>query len=147
MNIYLKYLFVIYVTIVTFGCVYASAESISSHKYPVEQCYEAKHGKLNVNLVNYSDPLNNAYLLDCALSVIISDPGLINGESENKAQRSAKKERKTKIADFLLSKELNINFKNEYGDTLLISVIFSFLPDEWKEKTVEILIKKGFDIN
>lgn len=147
MNIYLKYLFVIYATLVTFGCVFSSAEPISNHKHPIEQCYEAKHGKLNVNLVDYSDPLNNSYLFDCAVSVTISGPSLISGESKSKAQRRAEKERKSKIADFLLSKEIDINFKNEYGDTLLMSVISSFLPNEWKEKTVEILIKRGVNIN
>jgi hypothetical protein len=47
----------------------------------------------------------------------------------------------------LLSKKININFKNEYGDTLLMSVISSFLPIEWKEKTIQLLIDRGVDIN
>lgn len=147
MNFYLKYLFVINVTLLSFGCVGYSAEPKSNHKYPTEQCYKAKHGELDLNLIDTTDPLNNSYLFDCAVSVTISGPSLISGESKSKAIRRAEKEKKTKIANFLLSKEINIKFKNEYGDTLLMSVISSFLPDEWKEKTVEILIKKGVDIN
>ncbi len=147
MNIYLKYLFVIYVALTTFGCFSSSAKSFPSHKYPTEKCYDAKQGELDLSLGDYSDPFINAYLFDCAVSVTISGPNLISGESKSKEQRRSEKEKRTKIADFLLSKEIDINFKNKYGDTLLMSVISSFLPDEWKKKTVMILIKRGVDVN
>lgn len=146
MNINLKYILGIYTMFLSFECACSAADLKFNHNYPIDQCYEARQGTLNVELIDYSDPLNNSYLLDCAVSVSISEPSSISGKSKSKTQRRAEKEKNIKIADFLLSKEIDINFKNEYGDTLLLSVILSFLPDEWKEKTVKILIKSGVNI-
>lgn len=86
----------------------------------------------------------NSYL--CAVAVFIPDPSPISGESKSKEQRMNEKITRTKIADFFLSKEVDVKFRNEYGDTLLMSVVLSFLPDEWKEGAIKHLIRKGVDI-
>lgn len=146
MNFYLKFVLAIYMifSIVGYGC--AKAEPLSEKKYPIKQCYEAKHGELNIDSIDASSPEHNAYLFDCAVLVSIPPLNKISGASRSKAERIARKERRVKIANYLLLKNMNYKFKNKYGDTLLMSVVLSSLPDHWKESTVKLLIGKGVDI-
>jgi ankyrin repeat protein len=53
---------------------------------------------------------------------------------------------KTKVADHFLSHDLDLTYKNSDGDTVLMSVIASFLPEPWKEKAVTILLDKGINL-
>ena len=55
--------------------------------------------------------------------------------------------KRIKITNALLSKEIDPNYKNDYGDTLLILVVYSYFPDKWKEDTVRALIEKGVSID
>ncbi|WP_444996430.1 hypothetical protein [Aliikangiella sp. IMCC44359] len=147
MNIYLKCLFFVYVVSNVFGCISSVAESNPKQSFLKKQCNKAKQGKLDLKSLDYSSSMNNAYLFDCVVSVSISSPNMISGESKSKLERQKEKEEKIKIADFLLSKNINTNYTNEYGDTLLITTISSFLPNEWKEKTIKHLIQKGIDVS
>jgi len=51
------------------------------------------------------------------------------------------------LADFLISREIDINFKDESGSTLLMSVITSYMPNSWKIRVAKILLPKKSDIN
>jgi hypothetical protein len=43
----------------------------------------------------------------------------------------------------LFGKKLDLNYKVLHGSTLLMSVIVSCFPNEWKEKAAMTLIEKG----
>ncbi len=142
MNICLKHHWVIYVILLLSGCVLTS-ESIaftSNQQDHSKECHDAKNGKFNSKTGDYSNPLKNARLLSCAVAVTIGLPDDI------KKQRETIRLKKCKLADFLLSKKLDISYTNDNGDSLLMTIIISFLPDEWKENTVKILISKGINI-
>lgn len=146
MHTYLKNSLVISVLLLTLGCVHSFADPMLKD-LPTEKCMEVKNGTLNVDSINVDSPSTIAYLFDCTVSVSISGPSSISGESLSKEERAAVKKKRVKIANFLLTKELSIDFKNEHSDTLIMSVIPSFLPDRWKEETVAALIKKGVNIH
>jgi ankyrin repeat protein len=155
MNIMYSYLKIqiaicaLYASLAGFGCANVSAEpkKPSSSDNQSIQCVAASRGELDLATVDYGSPEKNAYFFNCAVAVFIPDPGPISGESKSKEQRMNEKITRTKIADFFLSKEVDVKFRNEYGDTLLMSVVLSFLPDEWKEGAIKRLIRKGVDIN
>jgi ankyrin repeat protein len=139
-NIVLKRVFFgVFLTVVTF-CVYSKDQQ--SRQYPVLLCEKAQHGTLDIKNTPTSDPHINAYLLDCAVSVVISEVSSQSGP--RKGNKTRNKNKKT-IADHFLSHELDMNFKNSDGDNLLMSVITSFLPESWKEKAVIFLLDKGID--
>ncbi len=147
MYTYLKYVFFVCALVaLPLGCVFSSDDNFARFKHSEKQCQEAKHGTLNVYIGNYSDPLINSYLFGCAVSVVIPDVSMISGESKSKKERLSKKMKKAKIADFLLSRGIDSNYKNGNGDTLLMLVVSSFLLDEWKEDAVRVLIKRGVSI-
>jgi len=112
-----------------------------------KQCQEAERGTLNIDFGKYNDPLLNSYLFKCAVSIIVPDLSLISGKSKSKEKWLAEKMKKVKIADAFLSKGIDPNYKNEYGDTLLMLVVYSYLPNKWKEDTVRALIEKGVDMD
>lgn len=124
----------------------ASACAHSNHQqareYPVQLCDKAKNGQLDIESTRLIDPLINAYLLGCAVSVVIPQVSFQSG-----SHRSNKtiKENKELIADHFLYQKLDLTYRNEDGDNVLMSVITSFLPESWKEKTVVILLDKGVD--
>jgi hypothetical protein len=94
MNIYHKYIFIAYITIIYSGFIYSATKSISNTTYPIQQCNEAKYGVLNINIGNYTDPQINSYLLDCAVTATISTLSTISGKSKSKAIRKSEKEKK-----------------------------------------------------
>lgn len=128
-----------------FSCSSFSAELNTNVTLSEKQCYDAKNGVLDLESTNLNNPINNAFLFNCVVSVAILDPSLVSGESKSKKRRLAKKNERAILADALLAKDIDIEYTNEYGDTLIMSVILSFLQDEWKVKTVISLIKKGAD--
>lgn len=142
MNICLKILFVIIATGLLSGCAWSSESDVSiAEAMNMKQlCKEAMYGKLDLNIVQNMEPLNNSYLFNCAVSVVVSFP---DEESDSVKNR---KERKIKVADFFISQDIDATYKDESGSTLLISVITSYMPSKWKVKFVKILISKGCDI-
>jgi hypothetical protein len=143
MNIYLKFLFSSYILFAAFGC---SAESVIDHNYSIKLCNQSKNGELNKALVDTSDPYKNSYLFDCAVSVVIPELSFTSGESGG-AQRKEKKQKRMEIANLFLSKGIDIDYINKDGDTLLMAVVMSFFPEEWKNATIRTLIDKGVSIS
>lgn len=111
-----------------------------------KQCEEARFGVLDVSRGDYGNIKINAYLFDCAVGVTISPPSPLSGRSKSDAERNTEKNKRMDVAQALLEKGVDVNFTNRYGDTLLISVVSSFLSDEWKENIAIILINQGIDI-
>jgi len=103
-------------------------------------CNEAMFGKLNLKSVKKMKPLNNSYLFNCAVSAVVSFPD----EKSISVQR--RNEKKLNIADFFISQDIDINYQDDSESSLLISVVASYLPSEWKLKFTKILISKGCDI-
>jgi len=106
-----------------------------------DQCFEAQIGQLDIKQINYSNPSKNAYLLDCSFASDVGEVDQTNAEVERKRRN------KRRVAQFLLSKNIDIKYINKYGATLLMAVIITEQPDEWKEKTVKLLIKRGVDVS
>ena len=116
-TIELKYFSLSLAALLALPCAYALAEPKEEQMRLIEACEHAKQGTLKVNSLDHNNSLNNAYLFACAVSIHIGDPNPISGESGTDAQRNAEKQKRTKIADLLLSQKIDLNFKNEYGDT------------------------------
>jgi ankyrin repeat protein len=140
MNIYLKFFFFIILSSLSFGYSWASESSLFSSD-TIKLCKDAEYGTLNLNKDQKMKPLEYSYLINCAISEVVSLPDEKSTSVEN---RNAKKR---KIADFLLSQNFDVNYRDESGSTLVISVILSYMSSEWKIKNVEKLISKGCDIN
>lgn len=105
------------------------------------QCEDANFGRLDLRGVEINDPGHNAFLLNCSLSVLVPEPDE-KWETYNKRMKN-----KQKSASFLLAKNLDENYRNSHGGTLLMSVVVSCFTDKWKEEAVKILLEKGCDIN
>jgi ankyrin repeat protein len=106
-----------------------------------DQCFEAQIGQLDIKQINYSNPSKNAYLLDCSFASDVGEVDQTNAEVERKRRN------KRRVAQFLLSKNIDIKYINKYGTTLLDSVILSEQPESWKLKIVKLLIKRGVDVS
>lgn len=141
MNIIRKSFLSVFLFAVTTGCAFPNDQKES--KLPTYLCEQAKYGQLDIEQAQIADPLINTYLLDCAVSVVISEVSLQSGPYKDKSKT---KEMKTKIADHFLSQDLDLTYKNDDGDNVLMSVIASFLPEPWKEKAVTALLDKGIDL-
>jgi hypothetical protein len=110
-------------------------------------CEQAKNGTLETNQIDTSNAHINSYLFDCSVAVVIGEPNKVSGKSGSKAERDLKKSNRAKIADFFLANELDVNYRNRHGNSMLIATVISFLPVEWKEKAVAKLIAKGVTVN
>lgn len=110
-------------------------------------CEQAKKGTLETIQIDTSNAHTNAYLFDCAVAVVIGEASKISGKSGEAAERDLKKSKRAKIADFFLANELDVKYKNQHGNSMLIATVISFLPLEWKEKAVAMLIAKGVNVN
>lgn len=141
MNIVRKNILVGLLIIVVSGCVHSSNQQ--AREDSVQLCDKAKHGKLDIESAGIAGPRVNAYLLDCAVSVVISQVSFQSGP--HNGDKSIK-EKKKLIADHFLSKKLDLTYRNEDGDNVLMSVIASFLPEPWKEQAVAILLDNGVDL-
>ncbi len=141
MNIYLKILLIIIAANLLSGCARSSESDISISDTTKKLCEEAKYGKLNLSTVHNMEPLNNSHLFNCAVSVVVSFP------DEKASSVKSRTEKKIKLADFFMSQDIDVNYKDESGGTLLMSVITSYMPSEWKVKAVRTLVSKGCDIN
>lgn len=119
-----------------FGCGSLQASSVAADKLPDEQCQAAKQGKLKIADVHTDDKTRNAYLFECAVSVVISMPNMMSGESKSKQQRLTEKRSRAGIADKILAKGIDTEYRNRDGDTLIMAVIRSYMVDKWKEDTV-----------
>ena len=141
MNFYRKSKLLLF-AILIISCTAWSSESESPISVENDdQCANATYGKLDLNKIESTDPSHNSFLLSCSLSAVVPKP------DEDRAALDKCMKDKQKLASFLLAKNLDIGFKNSHGSTLLMSVVVSYFPDEWKEGAVKILIEKGCDIS
>ncbi len=123
MNCVRKTIFIGLLIIASSGCVHASDQH--TREYPVQLCEKAKHGQLDIENTPMTDPHINAYLLHCAVSVVIPQVSFQSGPHKG---NKTLKENKTMIADHILSQALDLTYQNEDGDNVLMSIITSFLP-------------------
>jgi len=98
------------------------------------------HGKLDLSSIRELGALDNAYLFNCAVSVAVSLP------DEDPISIRNRNEEKIKIADFFMSQDIDVDYKDNTESTLLISVIVAYMPSDWKVKFTNSLISKGCDI-
>ncbi len=141
MNFCLKSLFFIIATILLSGCAWSSEGEVFISDTMTKLCKEARYGKLNLNTVQNKEPLENSHLFNCAISVVVSFP------DEKSSSIEIRNKQKIKIADFFISQDIDVNYEDESESTLVISVIASYMPSEWKIRIVKVLISKGCDIN
>ena len=129
------------VIIVISGCVNSADQQTTA--YPTQLCEKAKYGQLDIGSVSISDSHINAYLLDCAVSVVVAEVSLQSGPHKGDQTTNINKQI---IADYFLSQQLDLTYKNEDGNNVLMSIVISFLPDSWKQKAITNLINKGVDL-
>jgi ankyrin repeat protein len=123
------------------GCSFSSDEGNIPIGDRGSLCDSAMQGELKIKKYRLDNANLNSYMLNCALAVIVSYP------DESKESVQVRREKKLQIADYLLAQDLNPNYKDESGGTLLMAVIISFMPDNWKLKAAEALLLKGVNID
>jgi len=100
---------------------------------------DAREGNIDIAAYNANDPVHNAYLFDCAVSVFI------HYVKDTKKIIQEREQRKLKLASFLLTQKIHLAYTDEHGDSLLVSVVNSYLPIEWRLKTASFFLSKGLD--
>ena len=81
----------------------------------------------------------------CIVRYRLLFPKSVSKAGHTKAIKRLKKN-KVKIADYFLLQKLDLTYRNEDGNNVLMAVITSFLPEQWKEKAVSVLLDKGVDL-
>ena len=71
MNICGKAVFVVVIMWSSSGCAWSSESDISSVTAMGELCKKVMYGKLNLQQIQNMGPLNNSYLFNCAVSVVV----------------------------------------------------------------------------
>ncbi len=141
MNIYLRFLCFILISIFFSGCVKSVEEKSQTHSIGSKACEKANSGKLQINKLNNLNSHEYAYLLNCVLAPFVAFP------DESQLSIRQREEAKQKLADFLLTKNIDTDFRDETESSLLISVIGSYFPKSWKIETTKKLISKGVNVH
>lgn len=141
MNICLKIFCVVIVANLFFGYVWSSERDASISNSRKKLCEDVKYGKLKLDAAHNVGSLQNAYLFNCSISIVVPFP------DEKASLIRSRAEKKLTLADYFLSQDIDVNYKDESGGTLLMSVITSYMPSSWKIKVTKILISKGSDVN
>ncbi len=106
-----------------------------------ELCYKASYGDLSVSQIDTSNQEENAFLLNCAVSVIVP---MLNESKKIALERNSKK---VNLANSLLALELDVNYVDETNTSLLMSIVISYMPQPWKLKTTQYLLEHGAKLN
>ncbi len=141
MNTYHNILSIALILCVLPGCSYSAGEKKPLISDRDSQCDYAMRGELDINAYKSGDSKFNSHLLNCALAIIVPLP------AESKALVQDRTEKKLEIAGFLIEQNLDVEYKDETGSTLLMVLIISYMPSDWKLKAAEILLLKGADID
>lgn len=112
---------------------------VKHDKENTPNCILARNGELVDSGLARKSKTEIARLFCCAVSIRVADL------NETMAQSKLIIERKTRLADQLLSLEMDIHYTDYSDSTLLDVVIMSYLPEAWKEKAVKTLLSRGID--
>lgn len=140
-SIHKKILLIICFSVLLPACGWGGGSSDNNEKQNIELCDKAKNGSLNINAIDLKSVKHNSFLFACAVHVRI-------GEADETRQKYLEIQNgKMQVADTLFVGGLDASYVNQDGDTLLMLVVTSFLPDDWKLKSAKLLISKGVDKN
>lgn len=142
MNFSLTKLFFLLVLFVLFFSTNACADDTLKVKHDNENtpdCVLASNGEIVDSGLTRKSKTEIAHLFCCAVSIRVADL------NETMAQGKLIVKRKTRLADQLLSLEMDIHYTDYSDSTLLDVVIMSYLPEVWKEKAVKTLLSRGVD--
>lgn len=131
--------FVLFVLITSSNACAGETNNAKYDKENTPDCISARKGVVSDSDLANKSKQEVAHLFNCAVSIKVADP------NETKTQRKLIVERKTRLADKLLSLEMDVQYTDYSNSTLLDVVIMSHLPEEWKEKAVKVLLEKGVD--
>lgn len=140
MNIYHNILPIALALCILPGCSHSSDEEKSLISNREDQCDYAMRGELDINKDKSENSERNSYLFNCSIAIVVPLP------NESKTSVHERTEKKLKIANFLITKNLDVSFKDETDTNLLMAVIISYMPRDWKLQAAEILLAKGVDI-
>lgn len=141
MNFCLKPIIMIFSILLISCSAWSSESEVSVPSEKKDQCKDATYGRLDLGNIEFKDLDHNAFLLNCSLLAVVPEP------DEKRATYDKCMKDRQKLASFLLTKNLEVNYRDSHGSTLLMSVIVSYFPSEWKEKTAMSLIEKGCNVN
>jgi len=119
----------------------ASENELVIGKTEIKQCELVQYGTLNLKTIGFENSKLNSYLLNCSLLSVVA----MHNESNQSVKASLKK--KQDIASVFLSKKLNVDYKDNDGTTLLMSIVLSNLQTEWKVNAIKLLVSKGGNLN
>jgi ankyrin repeat protein len=105
------------------------------------ECAAASNGTLGNAAFERADTQRRARFFWCALTPYV-------GEANETAAEFARVMRaKQKLADRLLALGVDVNYRDDSGTTLLMSVVTAKVPDAWKLRVVNRLLGAGADPN
>lgn len=140
MNLNLKIIIAFYILGLS-GCVSAEDTFFQISEEDKYKCDKAQYGNLELKNFDFSNRNKNTYLFNCVLQVVVP---AYNESSQSVQTRLNKKK---KLASIFLATDINVNYKENDGTTLLMSVILSSLNPSWKIMAVKQLLSKGASKN
>lgn len=103
------------------------------------ECLAASNGVLDGPAFERADARRRAHLFWCALAPHV-------GEADETAAELARAMRaKQTLADRLLARAVDVDYRSGDGTTLLMSVVLAKVPDAWKLRVVDSLLGAGAD--
>ena len=105
------------------------------------QCQAATYGTLNLKKLP-DDPNVVATLILCGLRDVIFEPTTNQKQVVDKINN-----KKIRIVDALLEKKWRTNARDEFGNTILMAMVMSYLPTEWRAKKIAWLLNNGSDLH
>lgn len=141
MNIYPRFTLIVCVIALMLGCRSGLADKELTSDV-VKLCDQATNGQLDYQSVPLQNPHINSYLFACSVAATVPSLSMKSGEQNDP---DIQKQKKIASANYFLSSEFELNYKNDDNDNLLIIVTNSFFPETWKEEKIKMLLQKGID--
>ncbi len=129
---------------ILFGCYFfmfpVAGLAVNHSDASDQQCASALTGDLDASKIS-NDPKTVANLIHCALGSAIFEP------TANVKTYTAKINRKKqKLLNALLEKPWDKSSRSEAGQTVLMGLVLSDLPLDWRLEKIESLIASGINI-
>ena len=106
-----------------------------------KMCGKALSGEMTVDIYKQlSTNISDEKILECALGKYIADPFY------TKAYYKKVWKVKTQLAEFLFTKELDVNYDGGYGGNFAHDIVFTSYSEEWRIKMLKIFKEKGGDL-